>query len=70
MQVKIDGKLEKGEIEKIAREELGMMAPESYQVFYIQMDMQDGGDGHNDNKSGDAVLGTPGTLINAFKVLK
>lgn len=70
MQVKIDGKLEKGEIEKTAREELGMMAPENYQVFYIQMDMQDGGDGQSENKSDDAVLGTPGTLMNAFRVLK
>lgn len=70
MQVKIDGKLEKGEIEKTAREELGMMAPESYQVFYIQMDMQDGGADSGDSKSGDAVLGTPGTLMNAFRVLK
>ena len=58
MQVKIDGKLEKGEIEKTAREELGMMAPENYQVFYIQMDMQDGGDGQSENKSDDAVFGT------------
>lgn len=32
MQVKIDGKLEKGEIEKTAKEELGMMTPENYQV--------------------------------------
>lgn len=70
MQVKIDGKLEKGEIEKIAKEELGMMVPESYQVFYIQMDMQDGGDGQTNDKPSEAVLGTPGTLMNAFRVLK
>lgn len=70
MQVKIDGKLEKGEIEKTAREELGMMAPESYQIFYIQMDMRDGGDENGTDKTDDAVLGTPGTLMNAFRVLK
>lgn len=71
MQVKINGAIENGGIEKKAREELGMMAPESYQVFYIDMDMPDGGNGGSvAEESEDAVLGTPGTLMNAFKVLK
>lgn len=71
MQVKINGAIENGEIEKKAREELGMMAPESYQVFYIDMDMPDGGIGGSmAEETEDAVLGTPGTLMNAFRVLK
>lgn len=71
MQVKINGAIENGEIEKKAREELGMMTPESYQMFYIDMEMPDGGtDGSTAEQSEDAVLGTPGTLMNAFRVLK
>lgn len=69
MQVKIDGRLEKGEIEKIAKEELGMMEPEAYQMFYIDMEMPDSGSGQK-GSSDENVLGTAGTLLNAFRTLK
>ncbi len=72
MQGKIDRYLEMGEVEKIAREELGMMKPESYQIFYIDMDMQDMGSAGSTSSGGTrgALTGIPGTLVNAFRVLK
>lgn len=72
MQGKIDRYLEMGEIEKIAREELGMMKPEAYQIFYIDMEMQDMGSAGSAsaNQAGGALVGIPGTLVNAFRVLK
>ena len=72
MQGKIDRSLEVGEIEKVAREELGMMKPEAYQIFYIDMDMQDVGSSGSAKaaQSSGALVGIPGTLVNAFRVLK
>ena len=43
MQTGIDMEIEMGEVEKRAREELGMMKPESNQMFYIDMNMPDSG---------------------------
>lgn len=70
LQGKIDRYLEMGEVEKIAREELGMMKPETYQIFYIDMQMDDlGGTGSTASKEGvGAIAGTPGALVNAFRV--
>ena len=67
----IDKQLEMGEIEKYAREELGMMKAESYQKFYIDMNMPDEGTAvKSENRAQNAVSGVPGTLMNAFRVLK
>lgn len=71
MQSKIDTSLEMGEIEKFAREELGMMKPETGQVFYVDMDMEDTGSSGSVDESGMTVIsGIQGTLVNAFRVLK
>lgn len=71
MQTKIDRQLEMGEIEKYAREELGMMKAESYQKFYIDMKLPDGGtEINNASRAQNAISGVPGTLVNAFRVLK
>ena len=70
-QAKIDKQFEMNEIEKYAKEKLGMMKPQSYQVFYIDMDMEDeSGVGTIQNASSSALSGVPGTLVNAFRVLK
>lgn len=70
-QAKIDKQFEMNEIEKYAKENLGMMKPQSYQIFYIDMDMGDeGGDGTIPNTSSGALTGVSGTLVNAFRVLK
>ncbi len=70
MQGKIDRYLEMGEVEKIAREQLGMMKPETYQIFYIDIKMDDlGGNGSTaSSESAGAITGTPGALVNAFRV--
>ena len=67
---KLDRYLEMGEVEKIAREQLGMMKPETYQIFYIDIQMDDlGGSGSTASNEGTgAIAGTPGALINAFRV--
>ena len=71
MQAKIDKKLEIGEIEKYAKENLGMMKAQSYQMYYIDMNMTDSGtDTAFGKDEKNAVLGVPGTLMNAFRVLK
>ncbi|MEE1048956.1 MAG: septum formation initiator family protein [Clostridia bacterium] len=71
MQSKIDTSLEMGEIEKFAREELGMMKPETGQVFYVDMNMEDTGSLGSVTESGmTAISGIQGTLVNAFRVLK
>ncbi len=71
LQTQIDRGLEMGEIEQYAREELGMMKPESYQMFYVDMKLPDDGAAAalpSDNNN--VIAGTPGALVNAFRVLK
>ena len=72
MQAQIDRYLEMGEVEKIAREELGMMKPESYQIFYIDMQMGDlsGSGSTMANEGAGVIAGTPGALVNAFRVYR
>lgn len=71
VQSKIDRQLEISEIEKYAGKELGMMKPQAYQIFYIDMDMADGGDeGTISIEEGTNLQGVPGALVNAFRVLK
>lgn len=71
MQSKIDIWLEMGEVEKYAKEELGMIKPETNQIFYIDMDMEDmSGEGSVSSSAASAVSGIQGTLVNAFRVLK
>lgn len=70
MQSKIDMSLEMGEVEKFAREKLGMMKPESGQMFYVDMQMEDAGGKGSVGESGvTAISGIQGTLVNAFRVL-
>lgn len=68
---KIDKQFEMNEIEKYAKENLGMMKPQSYQIFYIDLNMKDeGSDGTVTNTSSGTLSGVPGVLVNAFRVLK
>ncbi len=70
MQSEIDMWLEMGEVEKYAREELGMIKPETNQIFYIDMDMEDiSGEGSVSSSAANAVSGIQGSLVNAFRVL-
>jgi len=72
MQAKIDRYFEMGEVEKIAGKELGMMKPEANQIFYIDMKMEDSGfaTGKTADDTAKGITGTPGALINAFKIYR
>ena len=70
MQSKINNSFEAGEIEMYAREKLGMMKPDSAQVFYISMQMDDSSGTDNSDSTLTTVTGIQGTLVNAFRVLK
>lgn len=71
IQFKIERGLELGALEEYATTELGMMRPDSSQIFYI--DMQLGDETVSENASAEEetmVKGTPGALVHAIKVLK
>lgn len=70
LQSKIDRGLEMGEIEEYARKELGMMKPESAQIFYVDMKLSDDGASSQRPDGNTVITGTPGALVNAFRVLK
>lgn len=71
MQAKIDMWLETGEVEKYAKEELGMIKPQTNQTFYIDMHLEDmSGEGSVSASAASAVSGIQGSLVNAFRVLK
>ncbi len=66
---KLDSALELGAVETYATEELGMMHPDSSQVFYIDVDMGDAAvvEEEEENRS---LQGAPGALMHAIRVLK
>ena len=71
LQFKIDRGLELGALEEYATTELGMMRPDSSQVFYIDMQLGDEAESSEiENNEETALKGTPGALVNAIKVLK
>lgn len=71
LQTKIDKGIEMGEIESYAKSELGMMRPENYQIFYIDIEMEDLSSSEKLNATNKSpISGTPGALVNAFSVLK
>ena len=71
IQFKIDRGLELGALEEYATTELGMMRPDSSQVFYIDMQLGDEtASSTAENHEETALKGTPGALVHAIKVLK
>ena len=71
IQFKIDRGLELGALEEYATSELGMMRPDSSQVFYIDMQLGDEtATSTVENNEETALKGTPGALVHAIKVLK
>lgn len=72
IQTKIDRGLELGALEEYAVTQLGMIRPDSSQVFYIDMQMDDAA--ANEKNEGESeekpvLQGTPGALVHAFQVL-
>ena len=72
IQAKIDRGLELGTLETYATEQLGMIRPDSSQMFYI--DMRLGDETRTDaetgkKEAGSALQGAPGALVHAIQVL-
>lgn len=66
---KLDSALELGALESYATEELGMMRPETSQVFYVDINMGDTmvEETETENRT---LQGAPGALMHAIRVLK
>lgn len=71
IQFKIDRGLELGALEEYATTELGMMRPDSSQIFYIDMQLGDETAAESAESNDEfALKGTPGALVHAIQVLK
>ena len=71
LQAKIDRGLELGVLESYATGQLGMIRPDSSQMFYVDMQLSDAAqrteqEGQREN---NVLQGTPGALVNAIRVL-
>lgn len=72
LKAKIDRGLELGVLEAYATGQLGMIRPDSSQMFYVDMQLGDAAQRNELDKGqrGSNVLqGTPGALVNAIRVL-
>lgn len=69
LQTKLDQGMELGALETYAKEELGMIRPDSSQVFYIDVTMENTMSGAEDGEQ-RVLQGAPGALVHAFRVLK
>lgn len=75
LQAKIDKAVDLKKLQTMASEKFGMVRPERYQMFYIDMQQDDKAENVADKKAGDerekiAVQGVPGTLISNMKMFK
>ncbi len=69
LSAKLDSALELGSLETYAIEELGMIRPDSSQMFYVDINMDDAAV-VEDGEEKKALQGTPGALVHAIRVLK
>ncbi len=70
MQDKLDRGLELGSLETYATQELGMIRPDSTQVFYVDVQLENTTVGTDDSGETNVLQGTPGALVHAIRVLK
>lgn len=68
MQDKLDRGLELGSLETYATEELGMIRPDSTQIFYVDVQLENVAAYADEEKT--VLQGTPGALVHAIRVLK
>lgn len=66
---KLESNLELGTLEKFATEELGMMHPDTSQIFYVDVNMKDEAVVEERSEKGN-LQGVPGALMHAICVLK
>ena len=72
LQAKIDRGLELSALEEYATEQLGMIRPDSSQMFYIDMQLSDVAQNADEvisSESSPALQGVPGALVHALRVL-
>lgn len=73
LQVKIDKAVDLEQLQTIASERLGMVSPERYQMFYIDMQQGDYAETYADNektKERVAMIGVAGTITGAMNIFK
>lgn len=70
MQDKLDRGLELGSLERYATEELGMIHPDSTQIFYVDVQLENTTVGAGDSTEKNVLQGAPGALVHAIRVLK
>ena len=75
LQAKIDKAVDLKKLQVVASEKFGMVRPERYQMFYIDLNQEDCTENVAEDKEGDekekvSVQGVPGTLISAMKLFK
>ena len=75
LQAKIDKAVDLKKLQTVANEKFGMVRPERYQMFYIDMQQEDKAENVAQDKAGDerekiAVQGVPGTLISNMRMFK
>lgn len=75
LQAKIDKAVDLKKLQTIANEKFGMVRPERFQMFYIDMQQEDKAenlaqDKGNSERNKIAVQGVPGTLISSIKMFK
>ncbi len=70
IQTKLEKGLELGALEEYATGQLGMIRPDSSQVFYVDVKMENTTQGAEENNENRVLQGTPGALVHAIQVLK
>lgn len=75
LQAKIDKTVDLKKLQTVASEKLGMVKPERYQIFYVDMQMGDYSENVAASKADSerekiAVTGVPGTIIGSMKIFK
>ncbi len=70
LEAKVDRALELGTLEAYATEELGMIRPDTSQMFYVTVTMEDSGAVEAEEEENRVLQGTPGALVHAIRVLK
>lgn len=73
LQVKIDKAVDLEQLQSIANEKYGMVRPERYQMFYVDMEQGDVAETYadrEDTKKNVAMSGVAGTITSAMNIFK
>lgn len=75
LQVKIDKTIDLRQLQTVAGEKFGMVSPERYQMFYVNLEMNDFAEKTAKGKDGEkakkvAVMGAPGIFTGALNIFQ